>query len=150
MKEPLRSVTPYLDGYAKHDTTFTGALDGYQLKAFVAAGNVVSEPLKVNLSTSYSVVVTCPATGSPTGTLKLQGCIDLEGRGDGQSDMASLTNWFDVTAGGERIVTAAVTSAGGTFWLTDPECTYRWFRLVYTRSSGSITITVKASSKADS
>lgn len=132
-----RIVTPCLDGYA----IGVNPLDGY-----VVATSFNSSAIPVHRDTGFSVALSCPSTGSPNGTVKLQACNDVERR-ENVPD-ANLTNWFDVASGGNRVVSASVTGPG-VYHLTDPECMYRWLRVVYTRSSGSITATVRVHLKAD-
>ncbi len=137
-----------LDGYSLHDTRNAGSasIDGYALDGYLSHGSLTSEAVYVGDCSGYSVTVSCPATGSPNGTAKLQGCNDAE-RGNYRKSDAKLVNWFDVASGGDRLVSGSVTNAS-VVHLTDPNCRYRWFRVVYTRSSGIITITVKAQGKA--
>ncbi len=128
---------------AEHNITL--ALDGYapginKLDGYVAIGSFNSAPIPVARWTGYSLSVSCPSTGTPVGTVKLQGCNDMS-RNENVAD-ALLVNWFDINSGGARIVSQAISSAtvGG---LSDPNAFYRWVRIAYTRSSGTITLTAK-------
>lgn len=132
-----RSIPLALDGYE----TGINTLDGY-----VVATSFNSSPGPIHRDLGISVSLSCPATGTPVGTLKLQGCNDIERR-ENVPD-ANLTNWFDVASGGNRVVSIAVSGAG-VYNLTDPNAMYRWFRVVYTRTSGSITATVRVHVKTD-
>lgn len=130
-----RIFTPNLEGFA----VGTNVIDGYTI-----ATSFTTNPIPLHHFIGYSVTVSCPSTGSPVGTFKIQGCNDLERR-DGQPD-ANLVNWFDIASGGDRVVSQAVSNAtvGA---LSDPQCMYRWLRIVYTRTSGTITATIKLQRK---
>ena len=130
-----RIITLCLDGYA----VGVNPLDGY-----AALDTFNSAPIPVGPWKGYSILVKCPSTGSPAGTVKLQGCNDAE-RVSGVPD-ALLVNWFDIDAGAPRIVSQSISNAT-TVHLTDPECMYRWVRIKYTRTSGTITITSKIQRK---
>lgn len=121
-----------------------------QLDGSVQAATFNSAGVYVGDSGLYCITASCPSTGSPVGTLKVQGCNDTGlGRLSSQEPDAGLVTWFDVAFLDETGVffTERAVSGAGTFVFSDSACTYRWFRLVWTRTSGSITITAKFQKK---
>lgn len=109
------------------------------------SGDFVTKAIPVHRDFGFSASITLGAAGSPVGTVKLQGCNDLERRENIED--ATVINWFDIATGGDRIVSGAVV-AGGTLELKDPECMYRWLRLSYDFTSGAHTVTIRVSCKA--
>lgn len=85
--------------------------------------NITSDPLWLAHIVNYSVQFTI--TGTPNGTLKLQGSNDFGGK---DSSSASITNWADLSI--EQSITAS-----GSYILQDKNCGYKWVRLVWTDSS---------------
>ena len=123
---------PYLSGYSNED--------GYELLDYVAAGDVTSEPIMLANWQGYSLTVSWPSTGSPAGTVKLQGCNDIE-RNWRHSDEENLVNWFDIDGATSEL------SSHTSITIEHPFARYRWLRMVYTRTSGEITITCKVQLK---
>lgn len=73
-------------------------------------------------------------TGSPVGTFKLQISNDA---GDSRHDGGgSVTNWTDLSSSSVSI------SAAGDLMFVAQSAGYRWVRVVYTKTSGTGTITV--------
>lgn len=99
--------------------------------SFNSAGFAIPQVL------GYSVVLVWPSTGTPVGTLKLQACDDIAKIDRDQPDSA-LQNWFDVTS-----ASVTLTGAAGSQMFLDPEAYYGWVRVVWTRTSGSLTLTAK-------
>lgn len=120
-----------------------GATDAAKLDGSLAVPtNFNTNPVNISNHEGFSVLITVPATGTPNGTFKLQ-CSNDNGKSIlGQVDYSAITNWVDIASGGDRVVSVAVAGAGGVY-LIDPLAMYKWVRVVYTRTSGSITPTVK-------
>lgn len=118
------------------------SLDGY------AAGtsSFYSEPISLGNANFYSVAFTCLSTGTPVGTVGIEVCDDTSRLNDGRPD-ANLVNWlpifFTPASGGSAVSTQAVSGATKILF-EELVCTYSWLRLVYTASSGSITVSAKA------
>lgn len=73
------------------------------------------------------------------GTVKVQASNDLAPVGNmALPSNFAPTNWVDVPAMADSVVTATVAS-GTSACLVLSHCTYRWLRVVYTRSSGGST-----------
>lgn len=128
------------------------ASPGVNLVASVQAASFNSAGFFVGYSRSLVVTASCTATGSPSGSLKLQGCNDPSTGMSDKVPTANLVNWYDLmtydptTGALHSSVSSTVTNATtAIFELKD--CTPRWVRLVWTRVSGSITITVYAQFK---
>lgn len=126
--QPLGIAALDLDGYANGTASFT------------------TVPVSVGGCDRYSVVFSCPSTGTPSGTFALQGCDDKSHRGEGGGPDANLINWFPIEL---QIVTTGVWSSSFTvsgqtqLTLIDPFVSYSWVRGVYTAASGSLTVTLK-------
>ncbi len=105
-----------------------------------AAVSQNSEP--VDLNYRYGIAIQAVLTGSPVGTLKLQGSCDFGARNQpeaGGNDQ--VVNWTDIADS-----TAVVSGAGTASWNFQGSF-YKWIRLVYTATSGAGTITARANSK---
>lgn len=99
-------------------------LDGTDMQS-----SIVSDPVWLAHIVNFSVQAVY--TGSPNGTLKLQGSND-QGAKDGLSSQVSISNWSDISGASE-----SVTGAGNVLFNVE-NAGYRWFRLVWTDSaSGS-------------
>ncbi len=82
---------------------------------------------------AYSVQIHWDTGSTPIGTFKLQASNDAGDNGSGQG-VSQPTNWTDITDSAQSI------SGGPGSVLYDVVATsYRWVRLVYTRTSGSAT-----------
>lgn len=107
-----------------------------------ASGNLVSSP--VWLDQIYGIALQAVFTGSPTGTVKLQGSVD-----QGPSNAALTSNpalassitWNDISGSSQ-----AVTGAGTVTWNFNGVF-YKWVRVSYTASSGTGTLTVTINAK---
>lgn len=133
-----------------HSHNIPVRIDGYQnsvdpayyIDGYVAAGSFTTEAIKVGRKTGYSLTFSCLSTGTPVGTIKLQLCNDIERVLDTSDSL--LTNWVDIDGATSPISGASV------ICFEDREPAYRWMRLVYTRTSGSITATIRLHSKQES
>lgn len=134
------SITPQIAG-----------ADGisYQVPAVLLDGSSAqgaswtSSPIYVGNAQLYSVVLTCPATGTPVGTVKLQACDD-RARNVSQVPDPRLVNFYDLIfydSAGNQVTTQAVSGAS-TIAFEETACAYRWVRVVYAATSGAITPTV--------
>lgn len=106
-------------------------IDGY-----TSAVSITSDPIAVHNALGYSVQVSWPATGTPVGTFTIQASNDLEGQF--RKADSNLVNWFTLSG------TSTASSVGTGAIISVPDVYYRWIRLVYTRSSGSITLSARA------
>ncbi len=119
-------------------------LDGYQLSidtayyldGYLSATTFTSAPVKVGRKTGWSLTLSCPATGTPVGSVKVQACNDAS-RQDSDNADALLVNWFDI------IGAVSAVSGASIICIEDRKPQYRWMRIVYTRTSGSITATAR-------
>lgn len=109
-------------------------LDGTNAQAATFNTN----PVFVANQSGFSITGNWTATGTPAGTFKIQYSNDTGKTVKGQVDYTTITNWVDVPSGGERTV-SVVASGAGSGLLNDPFCMAMWVRVVYTRTSGSIT-----------
>lgn len=124
--------TPHLDGYSN-----TGE---YFLENFTSLGDVTSEPMYFAEYSGYCIVVTWTTSGSPVGTFKLQGCVDRSDLNYDEPD-DTLVNWFDING-------SSASTVGNTgIAYEESFANYRWIRLIYTRGSGSITLSVSTQPK---
>lgn len=130
-----------------HDYLHTAAADGYTpsstaVNAYVAAASFNSGVFYVGQLRSFDVQVTCPSTGSPVGTITLQGSNDFGRLHDMRGD-DGVSHWFDLKFDDESgaPVTAQTLNGASTLVFEELNCTYRWLRMVYTRTSGTCTMT---------
>jgi hypothetical protein len=86
--------------------------------------SLTSDPLQLDGNTEYSIQAVYAGGSSPTGTLKLQV----------SNDNSTFTD-LDGSS-------VAITATGDHLWSVTG-ANYGWVRLVYTRSSGTITLTVR-------
>lgn len=133
----ISAGTPRLDGYMD---------SAHRIDSLASGISFTTEAINCSAMAGYSVTVSCPATGSPVGTFKLQGCNDIETFKDNRTADSNLVNWFDVATAGDRITSVAVSGATCTE-LRDPHCRYRWFRVAWVASSGTIHATIKFEGK---
>lgn len=118
----------------------------FKFDALVISATTTTTALPCRHLRSISAAISCPATGSPSYTAKLQGSNDQSlGQNQDIAD-SNVSNWFDVPTGGNRVVSVAI-AAAGTFILSDDSCAYRWYRLVLTKTSGSMTTTITVQGK---
>lgn len=97
------------------------------LDAQSMGANFNSDPVKLKNYKGYSLQLV--ATGTPNGSYKLQASND--------PDINNISNWADITNS-----TQPITTSGITFYnVTDAY--YMFVRLVYTRSSGTGTVTAR-------
>lgn len=129
------NTVPRLDGHQLDSD------DGYAIASWTSSTSIVSEPINVARWSQFMMVAEAPDVGSPNGTIKVQGCIDLE-RIEGIAD-DELVNWFDVDGLSSSV------SSGILFALDDPKPSYRWMRIVYTRASGTITLSLRMQRKGN-
>lgn len=111
-------------------------IDGY-----ISATDITSNPIFLAHVYGYSPSVSWPDDGSPVGTFKLQGCNDIELHAVGQPD-ANLVDWFDIASSSQA------SSLGSPLAWNVNGAMYRWIRLVYTASSGSITLKARIQIKS--
>lgn len=77
-----------------------------------------------------------------TGASSLNGAFKLQGSCD-NPDASAPTNWSDITSS-----SATVTADGDVLWnIVDPS--YNWIRVVYTRTGGSATVSVRVNAKGE-
>jgi hypothetical protein len=96
----------------------------------------------VNLNYRYGISIQAVITGTAAGTLKLQGSDDFGSRNPIEpAGSNQVVNWSDIANS-----SAPVTGAGTASWNFQGSF-YKWIRLVYTASSGTGTINVRANSK---
>lgn len=148
----LSNTFTLVDGYVA-----TQHWDGYA----GGANNLISRPVWMRSCDSWSLVLSWPTTGSPVGTFYLQMANDME-KNYPSGNLVSTDNpfnWTWVTLANISGTTAFTTSTGAVspaastntslgFNSADFGSTgFRWFRVLYVRTSGSITISGKMTVK---
>lgn len=123
-----------------HNSTLTMSDGSVLLDGYTSSATITSDGIYLARIKGFSCTISCPSTGSPAGTVKLQGCNDKEANAE-RNDTTNLVHWFDVP-----LLTSAVSGAS-TIVLNDSQSMYRWVRMVYTPSGGSITITCRMQEK---
>jgi hypothetical protein len=91
----------------------------------------------INLDQKYGFSIHAVFTGTPTGTLKIQGSNDVGSDGIG----TGVSNWSDIPG-----QTLAVAAAGNGMFNVDASY-YKWARLFYTKAGGTGTLTARLNSK---
>lgn len=97
------------------------ALNGTDMQS-----NIASNPIWLGHIVNYSIQLVY--TGSPNGSLKLQGSND-EGAKSNNVENVNITNWSDIAD-----TAVSVTAAGSNIYNIQ-NAGYRWVRLVWTNSS---------------
>jgi hypothetical protein len=83
----------------------------------------------------YGFAIQAVYTGTPNGTLKIQAsCDDVQKSSD-------VTNWIDVSG-----ATATITAAGSVI-IQVPYAFYKWFKVVFVRTSGTGSLTITYNGK---
>lgn len=109
------------------------------LSAGDASGNLTSNHGLLAGALGYSIQAII--TGSPVGSLKLQGSNDPVPNSSFLVPTYTVTNWTDIADS-----TEAVTGAG-TIMYNVEGVYYNWVRAVYTSTSGTGTLTIQFNSK---
>jgi hypothetical protein len=89
------------------------------------------------------VAIVATWAGSGTGTFTLQGCNDKE-RNTGAYDTVNLVNWFTVP----NTSTAITSSANSPVAIQVYPYVYRWVRLTYTVTGGTIVLSATCQIKS--
>ena len=85
----------------------------------------------IELSRIYGYSIQAVYTGTPTGTLKLQGSSDPSGDVASPPNATNIpVNWSDILNSSQAV------SAAGNFMWNVSDVQYNWVRLVYTDGSG--------------
>lgn len=90
---------------------------------------------------AFSIQIVWSGGSAPVGIFKLQGSNDAGDNGSGQG-VSQPTNWTDITTSPQSI-----SGSPGSLLFDVTECSYRWVRLVYTRTSGSATANATMNTK---
>jgi hypothetical protein len=136
----IRLLGQPLDGYGNSTNSY---FDGYSTSA-----SVISAPFFLGQSRGYSLQINI--TGTCGGSIKLQASDDdVANRGAFQPDQ-HITTWNDI--GSPKLTdgtfqTSQTFSNATTLIFQDPNCFYRWMRMVVTVSSGTAVITAKCQFK---
>jgi hypothetical protein len=103
-------------------------------KSFAASFN--GDPMKLESIEGYSI---CASWSGGVGVLKLQASNNAQIDNVGDLTVAQMADpnavWVDITGS-----SVAVNGAGDQFWNV-ADVYYKWFRVVYTRTSGTGTFT---------
>lgn len=117
--------------------------------AFSAAASFTTDPQYIAYVTNYSFQVLWVAAGAGTGTFTLQCCNDKE-RNTGVADSTNLLHWVTVgsssqlTSAGEVISPSTMPSL---VWNIS-NAGYRWVRLAYTVSGGTLVVSANLQIKS--
>lgn len=96
----------------------------------LSAATATSDPIWVGHISQYAVQIV--VSGSPVGAFKLQASCDEGPRTANSPNMGTgISNWSDITD-----ATAAVSAAGISF-INISDSGYYWFRVIYTKTSGT-------------
>ncbi len=104
------------------------------------AASFNSNPIKTDRFNKVGIHAVWATGSSPVGDFTLQITNDI-GYRHADGTVSGLTNWTTVT----DTTAAAGGAAGSQYW--DLETAARWVRVVYTRTSGSSTVDIRAHGK---
>jgi hypothetical protein len=104
-------------------------------------GTTTVESAPIPLEQIFGYAVQAVWTGTPNGSLKLQASCDAPGRDNQTSNGGpdDVTNWTDIAGS-----TLAITGVAGNYMYNVTDAFYRYFRVVYTNTSGVGSLSVKA------
>lgn len=101
-----------------------------------------SDPFRLEQMDLVAIQAAVSGSALLNGTLKLQVSCDVGlDSGTGPGGILNVTNWTDY-AGSETTITAD----GTTLWNVS-QCAFKWIRVVYTRTAGTGTLTIRANAK---
>lgn len=130
----MRVANGALDWSATGTSSFSSSGD-------VSVANQYSNPISLRHLSSYSVQVV--TTGSPSGTFKLQASNDDPDH-TGVKYPTSSMNWTDIDGS-----SFTVTASGSLVWNAQASG-YLWVRVVWTKTSGTGTISGRFNGKGES
>ncbi len=118
-------------------------LDGTQ----TLAATFYTVPIDVRMIDFYRFSFVCPSTGTPVGTVQLQGTTDdVPGVSDGpNANDQPAGNWLALSfsVNGAAYANSFAVSSATSIALDELRCNYAWVRMLYTLSSGTVAPTVK-------
>lgn len=107
-------------------------------------------PFHVERCGSLAFQVSCPATGTPNGSFAIQGSNDVSLQESNGKPDTNLLNWSTLSfvdeATGATVQSKAVAGAQS-FIASIQNITPRWVRFVWTNTSGSALLSVRAQEK---
>lgn len=115
-------------------TSTNTLLDGY-----VTSAGFFSAPIQLDKVDRYQIAANIPSTGTPSGTLTVQECIDNLGSDVFMVPNGNLTNW--------NTVSTTTVSGATTLLFNNNASNSTWVRIHYVPTSGSITATIKMNRK---
>lgn len=98
------------------------------------SGNINGSPIAGDQLFALSVQGVISAASSPVGTLKIQVSNDQGLPGAGVNGTPTITNWSDLSGASVAV------SASGAVLIPKTDLCYRWFRVVYSFTSGNCTV----------
>lgn len=96
----------------------------------------------INLENILYLAVQAVWTGTPTGTIKLQGSCDTGTTIAGNTDGDGVSNWTDIAS-----ATLSPAGSASSGFIELKETGIKWVRLVYTKSGGSGSLTSRFNAK---
>ena len=124
--------------------------------AYGTGGPYYSVPVWVGDKDTLSLQFSCSATGSPLGSLIMQGSNDPgnASQGGNLSNLPDVTllNWGTVSFWDETLyqfATARAVSGAQSYILTIPILSVKWWRMQWTNTSGTINIIARLTAKGD-
>lgn len=132
------------DGQSQGTTKFDGTT--------VINANAFSTPILVNARDGIGLQVSAPSTGSPNGSFALQVSNDKPASELSAIPDKLLANWSTVSFWDETTGAWAQSKAfvgAQSYMVTIPLISARWIRFVWTNTSGTANLTVRAQFKSD-
>lgn len=101
-----------------------------------------SDPFRVENMTWAAIQAVVSGSAALNGTLKIQASCDLGvDTNAGPAGIAGISNWVDITG------TTQAIAADGANMFNLQDMGFRWFRLVYTRTAGTGTLSIIVNAK---
>lgn len=128
----------------------TDNIQSLPIDGYVAATDVVSNPISLKHVYGFSVTASWTTAGSPVGTFTLEACNDIENPTDYAPTYPTLTHWVTIAGSSLASSAGASISPSSDLCLTwnYSNTMYRFVRIRYARTSGTITLSERLQMKA--
>jgi hypothetical protein len=116
------------------------------------SANAYSVPIYVANKDLVGVHLTCSSTGSPNGSLSMQSTNDISAQEGNRIPDVNLINWATISFFDEALSTLVTTRpvvGAQSYLLTVQMLSGRWWRVLWTNTSGTAALIIRAQVKAN-